>query len=724
MAVRIWLVVLLALAMPGPAPAAEQLPAVARPRFQVGNQTLGSGTAFFLRVADEVGVAAVAAAHSFDMGELSQAREVEFQLGRSKQRVTVSSRLFAPPGRSFSAPGATLAEDYLIFALDLKPKGVRVLEPDRSGDDYTGERVRLLGVPASIPQNEDDIFGTIRKHEPGRIELVLDVPADLRGWGGAPVLRHPSGKVVGIVEAAWPDGDTLRIGAAPLDLVLPALQLPLSGGTGIPFASIQPPAPRQTKPASKSARAPAPRQKAPAPRSAKVQPAPKPRITATSAPVPDDAIAVSARRKPTGPADGDSLLGKAGALETELMIKIEHPTDGTIVGDANGVFLAGRALALLGEFKRFDVVFVLDTSGSSADMTGADINGNGIIGQGGLRGLFGKTDPGDSILAAEVMAARQILKGLDSRNTRVGVISFAGRAPAPPGTIVIGGRRGPAAITEEPLTTDFARVDKALGRILERGPDGLTNMAEAVDAGWQELTGIRGGLSTPDPDSEKIMLFFTDGQPTLPFDAMFEADNVRAVLRAAERARKLGVRIHSFAIGPEALEGPVAAVEMASRTDGYFTPVRHPGDLVEVIENVSFANIEEIEIRNLKSDALAKDVLTNADGSFSALVPVESGRNRIQVRARASDGSEAEAVVTVDYAPGAPPVRLPRELVGQRNRLLEKKLVELRRGRMEAERARTEETRKELRIEIEREREAARARAEEQRKQLDLEVLE
>jgi len=659
-------------------------------------------------------------AHSFDMGELSQTREVEFQLGRSKQRVSVSSRLFAPPGRSFSAAGATLAEDYLIFALDLKPKGVRVLEPDRSGDDYTGERVRLLGVPASIPQNEDDIFGTIRKHEPGRIELVLDVPADLRGWGGAPVLLHPSGKVVGIVEAAWPDGDTLRIGAAPLDLVLPALQLPLSGSTGIPFASLQPSAPTQAK----HARAPAPRQKATPSRTAKVRPAPKPRITATSAPVPNDAIAVSARRKPTGPADGDSLLGKAGALDTELMIKIEHPTDGTIVGDANGVFLAGRALALLGEFKRFDVVFVLDTSGSSADMTGADINGNGIIGQGGLRGLFGKTDPGDSILAAEVMAARQILQGLDARNTRVGVISFAGRAPAPPGTIVIGGRRGPAAVTEEPLTTDFARVEKALNRILERGPDGLTNMAEAVDAGWQELTGIRGGLSTPDPDSEKIMLFFTDGQPTLPFDAMFEADNVRAVLRAAERARKLDVRIHSFAIGPEALEGPVAAVEMASRTGGYFTPVRHPGDLVEVIENVSFANIEEIEIRNLKSDALAKDVLTNADGSFSALVPVESGRNRIQVRARASDGSEAEAVVTVDYAPGAPPVRLPRELVGQRNRLLEKKLVELRRGRMEAERARTEETRKDLRIEIEREREAARARAEEQRKQLDLEVLE
>jgi hypothetical protein len=196
------------------------------------------------------------------------------------------------------------------------------------------------------------------------------------------------------------------------------------------------------------------------------------------------------------------------------------------------------------------------------------------------------------------------------------------------------------------------------------------------------------------------------------------------VLRAADLADRAGVRVHSFAIGPEALEGPVAVVEMARRTGGYFTPVRHPGDLVEVIENVSFANLDRLEVRNLTADALATELVTNADGSFGALVPLEVGRNRIQVLARASDGSEETTEVTLVYAPDAPRLDVPRELMAQRNRLLEQRLVNLRRGRISAEREAAEQARKELQLEIERERTEAEARADQQRKQLDLEVLD
>ena len=48
--------------------------------------------------------------------------------------------------------------------------------------------------------------------------------------------------------------------------------------------------------------------------------------------------------------------------------------------------------------------------------------------------------------------------------------------------------------------------------------------------------------------------------------------------------------------------------------------------------------------------------------------------------------------------------------------------MELRRGRLEAERVKAEQTRPELALEIERERAAAAQRAEEQRKELDLEI--
>jgi hypothetical protein len=145
---------------------------------------------------------------------------------------------------------------------------------------------------------------------------------------------------------------------------------------------------------------------------------------------------------------------------------------------------------------------------------------------------------------------------------------------------------------------------------------------------------------------------------------------------------------------------------------------------VEVIENVSFANIERLEIRNLSSDQPASELIANADGAFSALVPLEIGKNRIEVFARAADGSETRTEVTISYAPGAPRVDLPRELVAQRNRLLEQRLVSLRRGRIETERSQAVQARKELKLEIERERDAAQARADQQLKELDLEVVE
>ncbi|NJO38424.1 MAG: VWA domain-containing protein, partial [Rhizobiales bacterium] len=127
-------------------------------------------------------------------------------------------------------------------------------------------------------------------------------------------------------------------------------------------------------------------------------------------------------------AEGEALLGEAGALSTTLKLEIEEPKDGSIVGTAEGAFLAGRAIALLGEFKRFDVMIVIDTSDSTRAASGADINGNGIVGAGGLSGIFKQTDPGDSILAAEIAAAKRVVESLDPRNTRVGVVTFAGES--------------------------------------------------------------------------------------------------------------------------------------------------------------------------------------------------------------------------------------------------------------------------------------------------------
>ncbi len=677
----------------GPALGRAALPAVARARFAIGSETRTAGTAFFLAAPVEAGAVGVTTAHSFDPTELAAASEVIFELGRTPRRVARSSRFLAAPGRAFTEKGGTLRGDYLVFALDDGPRDVRVLEAD-DAPARRGLRVRMLGVPSSIPQDEDDVWGRVNEVADDALEVQLDVPADLRGWGGAPVLNAENGKVIGMLQAAWSDEGGIRLGVSPIEGVLEALTRPLAGGLGEPFA----------KRLARSNGSNGATQGAGLPESA--------------APV---AVPREATRRAKEREDPDrALLGRAGAVDARILVEIEYPPDQSVMGDPEGAFIAGRALAMLGEFRRFDVVLVIDTSGSTKQMSGADINGNGVVGQDRLSGIFGATDSGDSILAAEVAAARRILRGLDPRNTRVALVSFSGTRGGNTGGIFQS--RPPApAITEEPLTTEYERIEKALDRVLDRGAKGLTWMSAAVDQATVELLGLRGGRSRPDPRSEKVVLFLTDGVPTLPHDSVYVADNVRAVLRAADRAGRAGVVIHAFAIGPEALEGPVATVEMAERTGGYFTPVRHPGDLVEVIENVSFANLEELTVRNLTTDQPASELLTNADGSWGALVPLEVGKNRIEVAARATDGRAARAEVLVQYAPGAPAPDVPRTLLVRRNRLLEQRLVELKRERIAQEREQAEEARKELVIQIEEERDAAREKAAQQRKELDLE---
>jgi hypothetical protein len=149
--------------------------------------------------------------------------------------------------------------------------------------------------------------------------------------------------------------------------------------------------------------------------------------------------------------------------------------------------------------------------------------------------------------------------------------------------------------------------------------------------------------------------------------------------------------------------------------------VRSPGDLPAVVDTVNFANLETLEVRNVTNGETASETIINADGSFGALVPVQPGLNRLRVVAKAADGTSTQAEVTVSYAPGAPSTQLPRELVAMRNRLLERRLIALKRGRIEAEREAADQARKELEIKIKSEREKAEADAERQRRTMRIE---
>ena len=101
---------------------------------------------------------------------------------------------------------------------------------------------------------------------------------------------------------------------------------------------------------------------------------------------------------------------------------------------------------------------------------------------------------------------------------------------------------------------------------------------------------------------------------------------------------------------------------------------------------------------------------------------MREGSNVVEVFARATDGSQARERIKLRFLAERRAQELPPRLVAQRNRLLENRLLDLQRRRLKIELDRDEEIRRELMVEIDRERKAAQARAEAARRRLQIEV--
>ncbi len=399
--------------------------------------------------------------------------------------------------------------------------------------------------------------------------------------------------------------------------------------------------------------------------------------------------------------------GAAAQEPTAVRIVVETPRNGSVVRNRTDMAaLAGVATAEGAGPLSFDIMVVLDVSGSTRYPSGIDVDEDGEIGetQSGLLQAMPdtiNTDPGDSVLAAEVEAARALVGGLDPTRVRVGVVSFAGEID--PST----GRRRSAtqadAFLEQALTSDYARVHRALDAVLLRGSSGGTNMEAGIKMAVRELAGLSGSVSKPKRGSKKAILLLTDGKPSLPFGRgnVEDPEDDEAVIAAARLARAGGILINAYGLGPGAIDYPVAATEMAKVSGGVYTPVRRPGDIVTVLSGVSFANIEDVVAVNLTMGEMAgpDDVLLHPDGSFHGFVPVRPGMNRIRVSALASDGSRGSAEFEIEFRHlDLTDAELEVELDRVRRRNREIQLI-LERKRQEAFRQRERD--RALRIEVE-----------------------
>jgi hypothetical protein len=342
-----------------------------------------------------------------------------------------------------------------------------------------------------------------------------------------------------------------------------------------------------------------------------------------------------------------------------VRILIETPRAGEPLSNrVHQAPIRGNAMADGDRPADFDVMIVIDVSGSTKVASGADVDGDGTLGfnpqlelvePGRYPADMQSTDPDDTILAAEVKAAQALVDNLDPERVRVGVISFSGEMNPKTGERQRYDQQD--AWLEVPLTNNHDRVRSAVRAVLARGPHGGTNFAAGVRLAVRELAGLSGASSKPRPSSNRVILFLTDGLPTFPIGTGSVPDpgDTEAALNAARLAHKAGITINAYGLGPNALTNPIAATEMARITLGHFLPVRNPGDIISFLSGVTFANIDDVVITNLTTREVSYDVDLSPDGSFSGFVPVREGHNRVRVTALASDGSSGSVELDLQF---------------------------------------------------------------------------
>jgi von Willebrand factor type A domain/Glucodextranase, domain B len=336
------------------------------------------------------------------------------------------------------------------------------------------------------------------------------------------------------------------------------------------------------------------------------------------------------------------------ARSTEPKIQILSPQNGSrITQDQNAIFVSGKVARDAGRSENVDIFLVIDISGSTALYAGADLGdadqppersgfsapqiiiGGMSVGGPPLR------NPRNSILAAEVAAARRLLLQLNDKTTRVGVLTFSEHAKL-----------------LQPLTQDFEQVRRVLSDILRAGPYGGTNMVEGIRMATTELFGL--GTSAKRIDAIKVQFLLTDGFPSLPIGEGKRStpQDTDLAINAARLAGKAAIKVHVFALGEEALSYPRAAIGIARASGGTYTPVVRPADVLAVLENISVVGVDYVQVVNQTTGQKASHLRLAADGFFSSAVPVVEGQNQIEVLARASDGSNAHDSITVYYQSG------------------------------------------------------------------------
>ncbi|MCP3986797.1 MAG: VWA domain-containing protein [bacterium] len=293
-----------------------------------------------------------------------------------------------------------------------------------------------------------------------------------------------------------------------------------------------------------------------------------------------------------------------------------------------------------------DVVIALDVSESTLLDSGLELDGDGpagktdpellawLVEQTGesplVKRLRDEQDFEDTVLAAELEAARALASRLDPARFRVGVVTFAEEA-----RIV-----APLGSSRDELTSALVDVPRDL-----YWESAGTNYQAAVEKAHDLL---RPPLGLPDNRLRSIV-FLSDGSPTRPLLGN-RAD--RFALEAAVAAGRDDIRLFAFAIGPEAESGLEVLARMTGWTSGRLETVTRPGLIVNRLRQLDLVGLAHLEVGNATTGKAARALRVFPDGSFDAFVELAPGTNELRFLARDQKGTRHEVVRRVEFRPG------------------------------------------------------------------------
>jgi hypothetical protein len=280
---------------------------------------------------------------------------------------------------------------------------------------------------------------------------------------------------------------------------------------------------------------------------------------------------------------------------------------------------------------KHDVVIVLDRSGSTFRSSGMDVDGDGVIGhdystQMPPEIVTWTSDFGDTIISAEILAARRLIERLDPATTRMGIVSFGGNADID----------APLGSTREQL---LAALDKP-----PRPNENGTYMYGALEAA---IAAFEAAPAEPGPRRQREILLLTDGVPTAPADPPYAAQ--LTAVQAARNAAKARARIYAYALGPIAGLALENFQEIVRANDGELLVLDSPGEIVEFVPYMSWTQIASVELENATSGERGRAVRLFPDGSFDGFAPLSPGKNELRLTAVSQAGGRASITRLVNF---------------------------------------------------------------------------